>query len=210
MEKKKGYLHKFTLTEKFIAFCISIAISYITIISILLHDDFLALRDGTLYFFISLFLYFFISLAFIKNHIRLTTFFLIKLTRKNLNLSKKILRSFIFPSIFLAGGFLTIFIISIYQVSLSLLPSSDFITNNSIAQEVNSRYTLLIIMIFIISIAVFQITNLSKIQRLKISVCIISTLLSLVITSLSFFVVSRILIILYWIIIIFTTPWVPG
>ena len=56
MEKKKGYLHKFTLTEKFIAFCISIAISYITIISILLHDDFLALRDGTLYFFISLFL----------------------------------------------------------------------------------------------------------------------------------------------------------
>ena len=202
MEKKKGYLHKFTLTEKFIAFCISIAISYITIISILLHDDFLALRDGTLYFFI--------SLAFIKNHIRLTTFFLIKLTRKNLNLSKKILRSFIFPSIFLAGGFLTIFIISIYQVSLSLLPSSDFITNNSIAQEVNSRYTLLIIMIFIISIAVFQITNLSKIQRLKISVCIISTLLSLVITSLSFFVVSRILIILYWIIIIFTTPWVPG
>ena len=210
MKKLKKYLNKFNFNEKLIAFFISISISYITIKSLLLQSNRYALQDGVFYFFISLFLYFFISLFLIEKHISLTNFLVRKIAKTDIKLNKRVINNFIYPSFFLAISFIIIFIVSSYQVYLSLQSSSDFITNNSIAQDISSKYALPLISIYLIFIIIFQIINLSKIREMKISTSIIPTIFTLIITTSIFFVLTKVLLAIYWIIIIFTGPWVPG
>ena len=210
MDIIKKFLNRYSLIEKFIAFSLSIALSQITVRSILVHDDYLALRDGLLYFFISLFLYFFISLFMIEKYIVLINFFTSKISKKSIKLNKDLIKNLVYPSLFLAIGFLIIFIVTIHQVYLSLLPSSDFVTNNSIARNINEVYTFPIFLWYIIVSSILQIIEFSRIKQLRTTISLISILLSLTLTVVTFFIITKLLPVIYWIIIIFTQPWVGG